>query len=172
MVFLFFFSFTPPINKVDFAKTFMGIVTKNGGQWIADNVNYDPRKSYSFPQFMVEFIRLDSLSLWAKISGISQRQDTVKLWEIWEFIDIHAGITKITQRSPVGHYGFGEAIFESSLKRNGKLELNFTNGASTSHKSVHEFLEDNVMVSITENYDLKAKKWIKSPAQKWRRVVQ
>ncbi|MDJ0646459.1 MAG: hypothetical protein QNJ57_10805 [Flavobacteriaceae bacterium] len=163
-------AFTKQDHKDSKAQSFFDEVTKGSGIWVANHVNFNKNDANGFPKFILEFKRLDRSSLWAKIKGINQKNDTVLFWEIWEFVDVPSGRTKITQRSPAGHYGYGEASFESDIKRISELSLNFTNGASSKHKSSHELVDSNLLISISKNYDDKTKTWVETPAQEWKRV--
>jgi len=156
---------------LNIVRAFINNVTANGGTWIAENNQFDKQNKEGFPFFIMSFKKDDDLSVRGKILGVNTENDTIVFWEIWEFVDVTTGKSKQVQRGPTGNYGFGGSTYVSNVIRKGELHFNFIDGSESKHKSSHIFLDDNTMLSESENYDAKAQQWVKSPPQKWIRKI-
>lgn len=158
------------IAKIDLIKSYFQKLTSQGGTWIAKNKDFQSNNSYGFPKFIMRFWEYDDMSIRGEILGINVKNDTIKFWEIWDFIDVTSVKSIQVQRGPTGNYGIGNSSYESDILRLGEINFRYTDGSEMKHRSSHQFITKYQLKSISEDFDSDKQIWTQSSILIWNKV--
>ncbi len=151
---------------------YFNFLTKDGGQWSAENPNYEEAQENDFVSFALQFERADEFGISGEVLGVRNNADTIKFWSFTEFYAPDKKKNIFFQRSANGKvYAIGEATMINDERL---CEMSFYNesGLYLKHKDIHQKINDNELMSKSYDFDDKTEEWIGGNTLKWYRKIK
>ena len=148
---------------------FFEYITRDGGEWKANNPNCQLTDKNGLKEFVVNFSAIDPLMINAEIIAVTVNKDTLNLWDVTEFYAPFNKKAFIVQRSGDGEiYAYGESELTVSGVRNSLMEFFHPNGLSQMNKDTHQIIDEDLMQS-TSYYQDENNEWIRFTTLDWKR---
>ena len=161
------FSCTSNVSELEKAQKFHKILTKNGGVWVTKVKD----TTQPFQYYIMKFNLTEHDTLHGLISGLSENGDTIKFWNVREYINNQTNKVQVAQSGYVGKT-FYTANFPYDTVRNTEFEIHFFDDTQQKVKDKHIIMNDSLIITESKMFDKEKNKWIMNSPSEWKRITR
>ena len=143
-----------------------------GGTWVSTNT-HNKGNPEDFSSFYMNFgFGMTKESVWGRISGVRNSGDTVKLIELWNFMNEPEKNILLVQRTTWGEVSIGSIV----PYENDHLDIQFKSATASGQeyyvRDIHYLIGADSMQSVSYQKRLESDEWQKTRISEWKRITE